>query len=98
MSSEPTDFDPKNFVLVPRQQFEMLLEGSQELTSLVKPLIEERDRLRGTVAELAKAGDDLVENCNKLMKMYKDLKEENAKLTAALARYASPNKKVKGGN
>ncbi len=92
-------FNPDDFLIVPKLQFDTLLEGTKRLNDLIKPLIEERDMLRETCDKLSAAGDQLVSDVQELMGKFKVLKEdrnrlqaENERLGAALAQ-RMPRKK-----
>lgn len=98
-------FNPDDFVLIPKLQFESLLEGTKRLNNLVKPLIDERDLLRETCDKLSTAGDQLVSDAQELMSKFKVLKEdrdrlraENERLGAALARSMPRKKPGEGKN
>lgn len=98
-----SSFNPDDFVLVPKLQFDSLLEGTKRLNALIKPLIDERDLLRETCDKLSAAGDQLVSDAQELMRKFKILKEdrdrvqaENERLGSALAQ-RMPRKKPGGG-
>lgn len=81
-------FNPDDFMLVPKPQFDLL--------------VDERDMLLDQCDRLSSAGDQLVADVQELMKKFKMLREdrdrikaENDRLSMALAQ-RMPRKKKKG--
>lgn len=78
-------FDPKDYVVVSRREFDLLLDGNQQLIDLMKPLVDERDALRTQCDKLTAAGDELAQQSKILMEKFKVLKAENERLGAAIS-------------
>lgn len=91
----PENFDVKDFVLLRKSLVDEYLKVTVELNKATLWLKAERDRLILNIEERERAETEMNVAAAKLMRLYKELKEENERLMMALAKARRPGKSQK---